>query len=104
MSDARVKFFGADRRAAAPGAEVYFSFTCPRGRTCGFLPILGRTGVKHDPNNKNGGAAHWTWNGDRDAPTFSPSINCVGCWHGYVERGRCVSAGKADEPEPAQRG
>jgi hypothetical protein len=93
MSDAQVKFFADDKRPADPGAEVFFAFTCPRGRgSCGFLPILGRTSMRHDPQNKNGGTAHWTWDGDRDAPTFSPSINCGGCWHGYIKRGRCVDA------------
>ena len=91
MSDARVKFFTKEKREADPGGEVFFSFTCPNGNSCGWLPILGRTKLKHDPQNKNGGTAHWTWDGNRAAPTFSPSINCKGCWHGYIEAGVYVN-------------
>lgn len=31
----------------------------------------------------------WLLNGDPNAPTCSPSINCVGCcgWHGYLRNG-----------------
>jgi len=100
MSDARVRFFRVDKHEAAPGEEVFFSFLCPNGNICGWLPILGRTNLPHDPQNKNGGKAHWIWNKDRDRPTFSPSIDCGGCWHGYIENGRCVSTAKVDESEP----
>lgn len=102
MSDAKVTFEDVDFNEAAPGQEAYFSFQCPlhKGRICSNLPILGRTGLKHDPQGQNGGSAHWTFNGDRDKPTFSPSVDHKGCWHGYIENGRCVSVAKVDEPEP----
>jgi hypothetical protein len=31
----------------------------------------------------------WTFDGNRDAPTLSPSVNCVGgCkWHGWIRAG-----------------
>lgn len=45
----------------------------------------------------------WVWDGNRERPTFSPSINCQSCpgrWHGFIEKGRCVNQQKQDEPEP----
>lgn len=103
MSDAKVRFYTLNpREEAEPGKEACFRFTCPNGNQCGRLLIAGRTGLKHDPQNQNGGSAHWTWDGNREAPTFSPSINCSGCWHGYIRNGRCVSTSGQDEPEPAK--
>ena len=102
MSDAKVSFETIDWDTAEPGKEQLFGFACPKhkGRRCEGLAIHGRTGWKHDPNGKNGGAAHWHWNGDRTNPTFTPSVNCGNCWHGFIENGRCISCSKTDEPEP----
>lgn len=102
MSAANVKFATLDKLIAEPGREETFSFDCPKhkGRRCESLIIRGRTTLKWDPQNKNGGIAQWSWDGNRDAPTFAPSINCGGCWHGYIQRGRCVNCAKQDEPEP----
>jgi hypothetical protein len=105
MSDAKVRFFNETKKGdCAVGSEVFFSFTCPNGNTCGWLPILGRTNIPHDPQNKNGGKAHWGWDGNRESPTLTPSIDCGGCWHGFIENGRCVSVSKIDEPEPKAPG
>lgn len=106
MSDAKVKFFKDDEdwSVAEPGKEQMFEFTCPHpkgnGRKCGFLIIAGKTEMKRDPQNGNGGVAQWDWDGNRETPTFSPSIDCKGCWHGYIRKGRCVTAQGKDEPEP----
>ena len=102
MSDAKVTFATLDDLEAVVGKEQTFSFACPKhaGRRCEGLVIKGRTRFLHDPNGKNGGIAQWEWNGDRSSPTFTPSINCTACWHGYVKNGRCVSAANTDEPEP----
>lgn len=103
MSDARVRFDTMDELDAAPGQEQTFSFACPmhKGRRCESLIIAGRTTLKRDPQSKNDGTAQWDWvNQNRDKPTFSPSINCGGCWHGYIRDGRCVNTADADEPEP----
>lgn len=104
MSNAEVVFINADREEnALPGQEVYFDFTCPSGNgSCHTLPIAGRTDAKRSPNGKNG-QAQWDWDGNRELPTFRPSINCMGCWHGYIEKGRCVNVHKKDEPEPLTR-
>lgn len=104
MSDAAVRFDTLDEQNAAPGAEQSFSFACPKHRRrCGSLIIAGRTTLKRDPQGANGGIAQWDWDGNRDKPTFSPSVNCVGCWHGYIRTGRCVDTSGADELGPAPK-
>ncbi len=99
MSTADVRFYQQGEEAEAePGKEQVFSFRCPKtGRRCGDMVIAGRTTLKRDGQNKNGGIAQWDWDGNREAPTFKPSVNCVGCWHGYIEKGRCVDCSKKDE-------
>jgi hypothetical protein len=56
---------------------------CPRekGRACAVW-------VKPAPN------AEWENHGTREAPTLTPSYNCVGgCgWHGYIVDGKMVDA------------
>lgn len=100
MSDAQVKFETLNYDGAEPGKEQVFGFRCPTlGHRCEGLVIAGRTTMKRDPQAKNGGIAQWDWDGNREKPTFSPSINCGKCWHGYIENGRCVSVAKVDEPE-----
>jgi hypothetical protein len=101
MADAKVTFLDKDlNENAAPGQEAYFDFACPkRKRPCGSLLIAGRTDVKRDGQNKNGGHAQWDWDGNRESPTFSPSINCGACWHGYIRKGRTVDCANVDEPE-----
>jgi len=93
MSDAKVQFQTEELEDAPPGKEALFSFCCPKtGRRCGDLFIAGRTTHKRDGQNQNGGIAQWDWDGNREAPTFSPSINCKGCWHGFIRNGQCVNA------------
>lgn len=99
MSDAQVKFETQNYDPAEPGKEQMFSFRCPRrGHQCGALVIAGRTTLKRDGQNKGGGVAQWGWDGNREKPTFTPSINCGNCWHGFIEKGRCVNVNKQDEP------
>lgn len=41
----------------------------------------------------------WTLSGSIDAPTLSPSINCEGCWHGWIKAGEFFQAdGLTKEP------
>lgn len=102
MSAANVTFETLSYEPAGPGEEQRFGFDCPKhkGRDCAGLLIAGRTNLKRDPQGQNGGAAQWVWDGNREAPTFSPSIDCKGCWHGYIRAGRCVDTSGRDEPEP----
>lgn len=34
----------------------------------------------------------WQWDGNREAPTLTPSINVVGRWHGWLRNGELVTA------------
>jgi hypothetical protein len=64
---------------------IFFGFECPKrkdGFMCSGLVIRGNpAGLA--PVNKT-----WVWNGDRTNPSFSPSINCSNCAHGYIENGK----------------
>lgn len=73
-----------DYKVDEPGRErrrCYFP--CPRnpGKECHVL-------LKPWPVNAN----TWDWDGNRDAPTLSPSINCNGpggcLWHGHIVNGQ----------------
>lgn len=92
MSDAKVTFTDLNDEPCAPGGEERFGFNCPKhqGRTCEGL-LIRREPITHPT---------WVWDGNRESPTFSPSIDCKGCWHGYIRAGRCVDTAGADEPEP----
>jgi hypothetical protein len=94
MSNAAVSFETLDFDPAEAGKEERFGFNCPKhkGRSCEGLLIRGKG---NDAPGKT-----WIWDGKRDAPTFQPSINCEGCWHGYIRNGRCVTTNGNEEPEP----
>ena len=117
MSDAKVEFLRINGDQLEPGEKpARFTFRCV-GRNRGRDPRLPRTpcgelliavgphsadhGRKRDPHGNNGGSPQWDWDGNREAPTFSPSINCEKhCgWHGYIRNGRCVTTDGTDEPE-----
>jgi hypothetical protein len=34
----------------------------------------------------------WQWDGNKEAPTLSPSINVVNIWHGWLRAGKLVDA------------
>lgn len=93
MSAAKVTFWNADWEDPKVGEEMFFNFECPlhKGRRCEGLAIRGRV---------DGKGPTWEWDGNREAPTFSPSVNHTTCWHGFIEKGRCVNTSKVDEPEP----
>lgn len=44
-------------------------------------------GRGHDIPDKN-----WNWDGNVDQPTLHPSVNCNGCWHGWINQGRFMKA------------
>ena len=70
--------------AEGDGHRVYFQ--CPRGRSGG-VPIAPL---------KNPNGATWQWDGNRETPTLTPSINCNGAggcgWHGWMVIGKMVEA------------
>ncbi len=75
-----------------PGVTGRLAFICPNGRFCSVLlapqPI---------PRSAPDRCYVWGWNGNREAPTLTPSINCIaekdgkptgGCgWHGFIQNG-----------------
>lgn len=102
MSAANVKFYDAAMENQVPvDKAVRFGFTCPKGRgSCHGLLIAGRTKLRRNGQRRDGGVPMWDLkDATPDKETFSPSINCVGCWHGFIEKGRCVNTKKEDEPE-----
>lgn len=38
----------------------------------------------------NGGHS-WQWDGNEEKPTLTPSVHCIGRWHGFITAGRMVS-------------
>jgi len=81
------------RAPAAPGAIEYrrrldgslggIAFICPCG--CGSESYLPMRGFGHPQE--------WSWDGNRDAPTLTPSVQQVGgCgWHGWLRAGEWVT-------------
>ena len=75
-----------------PGASAHILFVCPNNRRCSVL--LGPQFVDR-PNPD--GLCVWKWDGNMDAPSIQPSINCLsdkngkptgGCgWHGFITGG-----------------
>lgn len=43
-------------------------------------------------DHKNTAGAQWSWNGNEDAPTLSPSLHAVEIWHGWVKAGELIEA------------
>lgn len=62
---------------------VFFGFECPKnpGRMCTGLVL------RDNPAGLKPEKATWIWNGNREKPTFQPSINCMKCSHGFIENG-----------------
>lgn len=76
---------------AADDKPARFGFECPRsGAMCSGLML--RNGPFSRTDMAQPAGRTWEWNGDRDKPTFRPSINCrVGgkeCWHGFITEGQ----------------
>lgn len=113
MSEAKVEFLTIAGEPCPPDqSPCRFTFRCVGvNRTrdqrlpyvrCASLLIAGTTNIPRDGQNANGGRAQWDWDGNREAPTFTPSINCASrtdcMWHGYIRAGRCVDTSGNDEP------
>ena len=76
-----IEFLDINHAPAAVGSEVYFGFECPKRPThmCTGLIIRGRG---QDVPNRT-----WVWDNNREQPSFTPSIDCKGCSHGYITAG-----------------
>jgi hypothetical protein len=76
-----------------PGATGHIMFVCPNGRRCSVL-----IGPQFVSRSSPDALYIWSWDGNGDCPTLSPSINCLaekdgqpagGCgWHGFITAGR----------------
>lgn len=62
-----------------PSGQRRFWFVCP-GPCKSIAAIALRPVV-------DGSQQSWAFDGNLDTPTLSPSINHVGCWHGFLTGG-----------------
>lgn len=80
----------------APAGSVHFNkqkdgdqqydvmwYVCPCG--CGSVGCI-HVGINTKPENV-GGRATWNWNGDKNKPTLTPSIDHKNNWHGFLTDG-----------------
>ena len=61
-----------------PSGQRRFWFVCPG---CRFITAVALRPVV------DGSPQSWDFDGNIQAPTLSPSINHVGCWHGWLTAG-----------------
>lgn len=73
-------FHGSD----TAGRPKWMAFPC-QGQ-----PPRGTCQIALRPEQKNAVGASWRWDGNREAPTITPSINCekICGWHGYITAGK----------------
>lgn len=64
----------------------YIMIRCPDGSERGSVTAW-RLRPVPDPNDND-----WQWDGNREAPTLTPSLHWVGVWHGWLRAGALVSA------------
>lgn len=61
-----------------PNGQRRFWFVCPGCKTIASIAL--RPVV-------DGSAQSWDFDGNMEAPTLLPSVNHVGCWHGWLRAG-----------------
>lgn len=66
-----------------PSGQCRFWFVCP-GPCKSIAAIALRPVV-------DSSAQSWDFDGNLEAPTLNPSINHVGCWHGWLRNGEFTS-------------
>jgi hypothetical protein len=98
--DGRFKAFDMQDMPLAVGVDAAkadrFAFRCRlRGGHCS-VNLRGRG---HDIPQRS-----WSWNGDIEKPTLSPSINCGDCgWHGFIENGVYLDTNRSPEADQGVR-
>jgi len=94
-ADGRFEFRNIDDAPVEPGTDAAnvhrFAFGC-RSRPDRMCSVNLR-GRGHDMAKRS-----WTWDGDFNRPTLSPSINCESCWHGFIVAGVFLTQAKTPEP------
>lgn len=68
--------------ATEPSGQRRFWYVCP-GKCKSLSAIAIRPVV-------DGSAQSWDWDGNMVSPTLTPSINHVGCWHGWLTGGKFI--------------
>jgi hypothetical protein len=85
--------FNFKENEAGKGFWGYFRSTCPCG--CGSFSAL-PVGLRVKPPQGVADAGFtrstWEWDGNREAPTLTPSIHHVGHWHGWLKAGMWTQA------------
>ena len=79
------EFFNAHYDPCGPDERpTFFGFSCPKrpDHMCTGLVLSSNPGRVIIPDHT------WGWNGDREKPTFWPSIDCKACSHGWIENGQ----------------
>ena len=76
-----------------PPGSYFFDVAASGQRRLWFVLPNGHTGVINIRPVVASEAAHpsWEWNGDDVRVTLTPSVHCVGTWHGWFTAGRMVS-------------
>lgn len=70
----------------------YIGFAVPRRRHDGELTLGALNYLPVVTGAPPISAGVWGWDGNEDAPTLTPSVHCIGHWHGYVRAGELVEA------------
>lgn len=92
--DGRFRYLALDRSELPDGTtaqqvhRVAYQCRATKGAWCD-LNLRGRG---HDLEKRS-----WSWNGDVNAPTIVPSVNCKGCWHGYIREGVFLKTNETPE-------
>lgn len=75
--------------AKVTGIEFSDETAMPKWMTFDCVKGDGKCQIALKPIQKNIMGASWKWDGNREAPTIEPSINCekVCGWHGYITKG-----------------
>ena len=67
------------------GVNLWFRYPDPNGEVRGEPVRINIKPTEYEPRC-------WQWDGNREAPTLSPSINVIGRWHGWLQAGKLVNA------------
>lgn len=70
---------GAFEAVTEPSGQGRFWFVCPG---CKWISAIALRPVV------DGSPQSWEFDGNTEAPTLRPSINHVGCWHGFLTAGQ----------------
>ena len=80
-------------RCEKPGDFYFFHQQEAPGRSTQYISLMLPDGTHNCLPVVQGPAAGraWGWDGNSEAPTLSPSIHCLGHWHGHLQAGEFKS-------------